>query len=308
MGRHLIHLTIFTLAFSKSQSWEQICPTVLLEADIDRYFSAGVVHSMHSLTLEDIRYYFKEDVPVDNGVPTVNFDLTPNVTRVLANAPASGYDTSFKTMALRHTDQVLSKMSTENWGIKHYTALEELVHAHHMAELWERSKIHFDNFVKSPPADEVCRCLTQIDENGVMAELQLLALKIKFPGLLSGEPNLPYGKNAKSPKGRKYSNSQSYTNSGGYSNFVSYSNHARSKVVTSKQKRYFNKLMKFDFEGDEDDVVDRAMKQLQDGQKADKRGLADEEGWMIWKKGFKSMNDEEFDRQFGMFMFCMLND
>merc|ERR1711962_880835 len=113
---------------------------------------------------------------------------------------------SFTTIALRHTDQVLSKMSTADWGITDYTVLEELVHAHHMAELWERSRPHYENFVKSPPTAKVCRCLRRIDENGVRAELELLALKIKFPGLLSGDPDLPYGKNAtprKKPKKEK---------------------------------------------------------------------------------------------------------
>jgi len=289
-------LVIFTAAYTKSDVWNKVCRTPLSEVGIDLYFGGMVAHTMHSLTVEDIRYYFQKDATVDNGIPTVNSDLTPNVTRVLANAPPSGYDLSFTTIALRHTDQVLSKMSTEDWGITDYSVLEELVHAHHMAELWERSRPHYENFVKSPPTPKVCRCLRRIDENGVRAELELLALKIKFPGLLSGEPDLPYGKNANSFTARK-----PYR-------FRIYIEFARSKDTwqIAQKENYLQKLMNFDFEGEEADVVDRAMKELQDGEKGTIDPLVDEEGWKVWKEGLK-IADEHIDSQFGMFMYCMLN-
>jgi len=297
-------LIIFTAAYTKSDLWNKVCPTPLSEVGIDLYFGGMVAHTMHSLTVEDIRYYFQKDATVDNGIPTVNSDLTPNVTRVLANAPSSGYDLSFTTIALRHTDQVLSKMSTEDWGITDYTVLEELVHAHHMAELWERSRPHYENFVKSPPTPKVCRCLRRIDENGVRAELELLALKIKFPGLLSGDPDLPYGKNnadsltaRKKPKEDK----KPYR-------FRIYIEIARSKDTwqIAQKEKYLQKLMNFDFDGEEADVVDRAMKELQDGEKGTIDPLVDEEGWKVWKEGLL-IRDELIDSQFGMFMYCMLN-
>ena len=34
-----------------------------------------VAHSIHSLTLEDIRYFFKEDATEDNGIPTGKLSL-----------------------------------------------------------------------------------------------------------------------------------------------------------------------------------------------------------------------------------------
>merc|ERR1719447_1890199 len=113
-----------------------------------------------------------------------------------------------------------------------------MVHAHHMAELWERSRPYYKNFVKSPPREKVCRCLRRIDDNGVIAELELLALKIKFPGLLSGDPDLPYGKNALSPT----------TRSKPYRLII--------KIIIkfakdTVQQEYRDKLMQFDFGGDE---------------------------------------------------------
>ena len=34
-----------------------------------------LAHMMHSITVEDIRYFFDPDFPVNNSVPTVNMDL-----------------------------------------------------------------------------------------------------------------------------------------------------------------------------------------------------------------------------------------
>jgi len=301
MGRQALLMILFTSAYTKSE-WSKSCLTPLSEVDIDRYFGGMVALTMHSLTLEDIRHYYKKDVTVDNGIPTVNYDLSPNVTRVLANAPLSGYDLRFTTMAMRHTDQVLSKMDTKDWGIRHDNIVESMVHAHHMAELWERSRPYYENFVKSPPREKVCRCLRRIDENGVIAELELLALKIKFPGLLSGDPDLPYGKNATPRKKDKEEKDKWYTF---YLIFkISIGRNERKK--DNAQQEYHNKLMQFDFSGDEEDVVDRAMKELQDGEEGISAPIVDEEGWKVWKEGL-TKGDESVDRQFGMFMYCMLN-
>jgi len=294
-------LSVFTGVLSESPA--ETCSNLMMDANLTHYFGMAVAHRLHSLRLEDVRYYFKEDTPDDNGIPVVNFDISPNADRVLRNMPLSGYDTSFQTIALRHTDQVLSKMSDKNWGIKHYSTVDELVHVHHMAELWERSKSYYNNFVESPPTDELCNCLRDIDENFVMPELQLLALKIKFPGLTSGEPNLPYGKNGDKNKKLPRKKYERYTyEEFQYARFIS-------ELVRSKsgKKDYMEKLKKFDFGGDEDDVVDRAMKELIDGDKGEEHPLDDEKGWAFMKKAFKKM-DEHDNFQFGMFMYCMLNE
>jgi len=303
MGRPALLLILITAAYTKSD-WSKVCPTPLSEVGIDRYFGGMVAHTLHSLTLEDIRHYYKQDVTVDNGIPTVNYDLSPNVTRVLANAPLSGYDLRFTTMAMRHTDQVLSKMDTKDWGIRHDNIVESMVHAHHMAELWERSRPHYENFVKSPPSKKVCRCLRRIDDNGVIAQLELLALKIKFPGLLSGDPDLPYGKNAHSSTVRKKYWFYIFIYYFGFDEAEANMEQVRKKDTAMQE--YREKLMQFDFDGDEEDVVDRAMKELQDGKKGTIDPIEDEEGWKVWKELLVN-GDERMDRQFGMFMYCMLN-
>ena len=44
----------------------------MAEAGLSEWFPQLVAHSIHSLTVEDIRYYFKPDVTEDNGIPTGN--------------------------------------------------------------------------------------------------------------------------------------------------------------------------------------------------------------------------------------------
>jgi len=295
MGRHaLLLLAVFTVVLTKSPF--KSCPKLMKDANLTGFFGDAVAHRLHSLRLEDVRYYFKEDAPVDNGIPVVNFNISRNAERVLHNMPMSGYDTGFKTIALRHIDQVLSKMSDKNWGMKHYSVVDELVHVAHMSELWAHSKTFYDKFVESPPTKELCNCLRDIRENGVMAELQLLALKIKFPGLTSGDPSLPYGKKGSDGNGQITRRKRQY---------VKYGYRNRPVRRASWDKDYMEKLKNFDFEGDEVDVVNRVMKEFVDGDHGEK-SLTDEEGWNAQREGFKQM-DLHDNFQFGMFIYCMLN-
>jgi len=287
-------LFIFSVALAKPSHWHQICPRVMSKFGFDEYFGEAVAHRSHSLTLDDLRYYFKDDAPLDNGIPTINLDLAPKATRILANAPLIDDDTSFKTITMRHTDRVLSKMNRKNWGLKHNSVLEKIVHIHHMSEMWERSKTYYNIIRDSPPAEKLCSCVRDIEENGVLAFLQLLALKIKFPGLTSGNHDVPYGIQAQKKKSWSYDFSYDFSYSFSWG------------IKDAAKESYLKKLMNFDFEGDEEDVVVRAMKELRDGDKGQKH-LTDEEAWNHWKEGFKGM-DENDNKQFAMYIYCMLND
>ena len=52
------------------------------------------------------RYYFESEANEDNDIATVNFNISKEANRVLPNAPLYGYDTEFKTIGLRHLDEV----------------------------------------------------------------------------------------------------------------------------------------------------------------------------------------------------------
>ena len=104
-------------------------------------FPGAVAHGIHSITLEDIRYYFKADATEENNVPTLNYNLSEKAAPILPHAKLYGYDTSFKTVAMRHLDQVLRDMDKKDWYLTNYNTLEKLVHGMHMDEVWAKTKV-----------------------------------------------------------------------------------------------------------------------------------------------------------------------
>ena len=103
-------------------------------------FPGAVAHGIHSITLEDIRYYFDKNATEKNGIPTLNYDLLDK-NPVLPNAPLYGFDTSFTTVSLRYVDQVLRNMDRKNFYLTGYDTLEQLVHTFHMGEVWTKTKV-----------------------------------------------------------------------------------------------------------------------------------------------------------------------
>ena len=61
-------------------------------------FNKGVAHRVHSLSLEEIRHFFKAEATEENGIPTVNTDFRAE-NSILYNAPLWGYNDRFATWA-----------------------------------------------------------------------------------------------------------------------------------------------------------------------------------------------------------------
>ena len=74
-------------------------------AGATEFYARNVAHRLHSISLEDIQKYFSAGVTEKNNIPTVNKDLGSEE-RVLDHAPATGYDSSFTTDALKYIDLV----------------------------------------------------------------------------------------------------------------------------------------------------------------------------------------------------------
>ena len=66
-------------------------------------FYKGVAHGLHSLSLEEIRYFFKAEAPENNRIPTINTDFRAE-NPVLYNAPLWGYNDRFSTWSLKIMD------------------------------------------------------------------------------------------------------------------------------------------------------------------------------------------------------------
>lgn len=101
---------------------------------LTRGFPGVVAHGLHSITLEDLQYYFDASAKEDNHVPTINLDLVSEHA-VLGYAPSVGLDRPFPSQFMRAVDQVLSHMDDPNYDVKKYSTLERLVHVMHMNEV-----------------------------------------------------------------------------------------------------------------------------------------------------------------------------
>ena len=68
-----------------------------------------------------------------------------------------------------------------------YSVLDKVAHALHMSELWNLAVENYKYIEKLlDPESDICACVTDIENNDVLNYLNLLAFKIKYPGITSG--------------------------------------------------------------------------------------------------------------------------
>jgi hypothetical protein len=136
-------------------------------------YPVNVAHSLHSLTVENIQYFFNEQFPIDNSIPTVNFDLTGR--SVLPYAPSR--PSAFKFPGGAAFDFILSNNDQpDKFGAKGETNLEEIAHQMHMMEMWHKaSKMYKDIATMDLDTEEVCPCLVNEHENGIIDELAFIS-------------------------------------------------------------------------------------------------------------------------------------
>ena len=69
--------------------------------------------------------------------------------------------------------------------------MDTLTHAFHMAEIWDKSAEQYKMVERLlDPESDLCACVTDIERNNVLNYLNLLAFKIRYPGITSGDKTL----------------------------------------------------------------------------------------------------------------------
>jgi len=158
-----------------------------------------VGHFTHSLTLRDLRRFFDPNATEINYIPTINYDTSSEAAllphAVEYAAPVADKNAHvFETEAMRTLDFVLQHMDSKNWDIKHFSTLEKVVHAFHMEETWNKAAKAYKELLKASPAepDELCHCVLDIEQNGILKFLRFSAMAIREPALVynmaMGEP------------------------------------------------------------------------------------------------------------------------
>ena len=67
---------------------EDQCRRIMTEAGLSESFPQGVARSIQSITVEDIRDYFEQDVTKENGIPTGRFPMPATIDLAIANVVA----------------------------------------------------------------------------------------------------------------------------------------------------------------------------------------------------------------------------
>merc|ERR1711909_58438 len=141
----------------------------------------GVAHVTHSLTLNDIRSFFKADADENNGIPMVNFDLTSDQL-TLPNAPL--IESRFSFPAMFALDHVLSNMDDESYDLKGLSAMDRLAHNLHQQETWARAASIYKRKVKSnarhmTQRTTLCTCLRDNFDGLITEHLEEVAEYIR---------------------------------------------------------------------------------------------------------------------------------
>merc|ERR1711868_161295 len=142
-------------------------------------FFVGAAHGIHSLSLEEIRYFFKSDAPEDNKIPTVNIDFrSENV--IHFSAPLWGYSDRFDTWALKIMDWFM--LNDHPYLYETGTnVMEKFSHQYHMHEIYTRAVKTYNELVENPPAtDALCMCANDVTSNGILAEVVSIAKQLKY--------------------------------------------------------------------------------------------------------------------------------
>jgi len=145
-------------------------------------FWKGAAHGVHSLSLEEIRYFFKANAPEQNKIPTVNIDFrSGNI--INFNAPLWGYEDRFGTWALKIMDWFMLNDQPYLYQNRANT-LEKITHQYHMQEIYERAAVIYKQLIESPPEDvtKVCKCANDLTDNGILTEVVNIARQLKHFG------------------------------------------------------------------------------------------------------------------------------
>merc|ERR1712002_1141672 len=148
-----------------------------MKFELPENFIGVVAHGSHSLTKQDVQFYFPNEKE-DFNLPVVNPDLSSE-TEILAK-PVD-FEHSFKSPALRVVDQVLSHMDSPNYGLNEdFSNLAKIVHAAHMQDWWSEASRAYSELQDSETTvdDSLCACIRDVDNNGIAEELRTIAHRI----------------------------------------------------------------------------------------------------------------------------------
>ena len=137
-------------------------------------FAHSVGHSIHSITVEDVQFFFDPDFTIENTIPTANVRYGEGEKPVLASAPFG--NSPFKFPGFATFDFVLSNNDEpETFLAVGMSTLEKLSHQLHMIEMWTKASPMYKD-IKARQVDKasICPCLVDEYSNGIVKHLNYI--------------------------------------------------------------------------------------------------------------------------------------
>lgn len=158
------------------------CSSSMKKAGLSDDFLSNAAHGIHSITLDDLKNYFYPKAEKENGIPTIDNDLTSD-TPVLKNAPPLNPPNRFNHSILGSVDRILTNMDNKYYGVLKYSALEKVVHELHMHSIWEKTKKVYKKIKRSKKIKrnkDLCPCVKDIENNGIMYLMNIIAARFRM--------------------------------------------------------------------------------------------------------------------------------
>lgn len=147
----------------------------VLDRRLSKRYAGIIAHGLHSMTLDKMRTIIPDIDPQD-VVPSVSKNVRKDRTALLYHLPKE-LRSPFLSGPMKSIDNILSKMDLTDYGVPGYSSLEKVVHHFHMEEMWWRAFRTFKT--TSYPSVNTCRCLLDVDNNGVIKRLKFVEDQLK---------------------------------------------------------------------------------------------------------------------------------
>lgn len=157
---------VFYLSEAKpSIEWSQQNQAKFDQLDVG-HFDVSVAHHLHSLTIESTKLVFNINLPIDNGIPTLNTNIS-EPEKIVPNIPSR--PTGMVSAAMNTFVDVMSHLNDANWMYQGSGA-NKLLHGMHMINSWARAKATADSF--HDVHDDICLAALDTENNGVTEALK----------------------------------------------------------------------------------------------------------------------------------------
>ena len=133
-------------------------------------FAFDVSHGIHSIGVEHLKFYFNAPYSRIINIPTMNYNFSGP--HIIYSPPFLSNDPRFVSLNMKELDFILTNNNDpNNFYVRSLSHIEKMTHAAHMNEIWTKTKPIYEKIALYPPDSELCSCLTNEKENGIIEEL-----------------------------------------------------------------------------------------------------------------------------------------